>query len=65
MTPRFRMIAGPNGSGKTTLYRLLTGAYAVNFYTFLNADDMLAEARANGTLPEWFLKHVPYKEGKV
>ena len=50
MTPRFRMIAGPNGSGKTTLYRLLTGAYAVNFYTFLNADDMLAEARANGTL---------------
>lgn len=50
MTPRFRIIAGPNGSGKTTLHRLLTGAYAVNFYTFLNADDMLAEARANGTL---------------
>lgn len=50
MTPRFRMIAGPNGSGKTTLHRLLTDVYAVNFYTFLNADDMLAEARANGVL---------------
>lgn len=50
MTPRFRMIAGPNGSGKTTLYRLLTGKFAVNFYTFLNADDMLAEARDLGVL---------------
>ena len=50
MTPRFRMIAGPNGSGKTTLYRLLTDCYAVNFYTFLNADDMLAEARETGVL---------------
>ena len=50
MTPRFRMIAGPNGSGKTTLHHLLRDVYAVNFYTFLNADDMLAEARANGVL---------------
>ena len=50
MTPRFRMIAGPNGSGKTTLHRLLTDCYAVNFYTFLNADDMLAEARETGVL---------------
>ncbi len=50
MTPRFRMIAGPNGSGKTTLYKLLTNVYAVNFYTFLNADDMLAEARQSNAL---------------
>ena len=44
MTPRFRMIAGPNGSGKTTLFKLLTEQYAVNFYTFLNADTHLDRA---------------------
>ena len=50
MTPRFRMIAGPNGSGKTTLYWLLSRKYAVNFYTFINADDLFAEAVATKAL---------------
>lgn len=50
VTPRFRMVAGPNGSGKTTLWRWLAHAYAVNFYTFINADDMFAEATARGFL---------------
>ena len=45
MIPRFRMIAGPNGSGKTTLFKLLTEQYAVNFYTFLNADTLFVEAK--------------------
>ena len=43
MTKRFRMVAGPNGSGKSTLVGLLRRDYAVNFYTMLNADDILAE----------------------
>ena len=43
MTKRFRMIAGPNGSGKSTLADLLRRDYAVNFYTMLNADDIIAE----------------------
>lgn len=43
MTKRFRMIAGPNGSGKSTLVGLLRRDYAVNFYTMLNADEILAE----------------------
>ena len=50
MTPRFRMIAGPNGSGKTTLHRLLSERYAVNFYAYINADDLLAEAVATHAL---------------
>ena len=43
MTKRFRMIAGPNGSGKSTLASRLERDYAVNFYDFLNADDVFAE----------------------
>ena len=43
MTKRFRMIAGPNGSGKSTLTALLCKDYAVNFYTLLNADNIVAE----------------------
>lgn len=43
MTKRFRMIAGPNGFGKSTLVGLLRRDYAVNFYTMLNADEILAE----------------------
>ena len=43
MTKRLRMIAGPNGSGKSTLMRRLSEDYAVNFYDFLNADDIFAE----------------------
>ncbi len=44
MTPRFRMIAGPNGSGKSTLVNFLRKEYALNFYTFLNADSIFEEA---------------------
>lgn len=36
------MIAGPNGSGKSTLKAWLEEDYAVNFYTFLNADQIFA-----------------------
>ena len=43
MTKRFRMIAGPNGAGKSTLVGLLCRDYAVNIYTMLNADEILAE----------------------
>ena len=42
MVKRFRMIAGPNGSGKSSLVRRLREEYAVNFYDFLNADDIFA-----------------------
>jgi len=48
MVRRFRMIAGPNGSGKSTLVRRLEDDYAVNFYNFLNADDIFAAVRRNG-----------------
>lgn len=48
MASRFRMIAGPNGSGKSTLRSWLAHDYAVNFYTFLNADDILAEVAHSG-----------------
>lgn len=37
------MIAGSNESGKSTLAGLLRRDYAVNFYTMLNADDILDE----------------------
>lgn len=42
MKKRFRMIAGPNGSGKSTLKAWLEEDYAVNFYSFLNADEIFA-----------------------
>jgi len=42
------MLAGPNGSGKTTLKRRLERDYAVNFYDFLNADEIYAEVSAAG-----------------
>ena len=48
MVRRFRMIAGPNGSGKSTLRAWLSSDYAVNFYTFLNADDLNAELVRTG-----------------
>lgn len=48
MVRRFRMIAGPNGSGKSTLVSRLCNDYAVNFYDFLNADDILVEVRRTG-----------------
>lgn len=50
MVSRFRMIAGPNGSGKSTLRAWLAHDYAVNFYNFLNADDILAEVVRSGVL---------------
>ena len=41
---RFRMIAGPNGSVKR-----LRDDYSVNFYTFVNTDDIFAQvARTEG-----------------
>lgn len=43
MVPRLRMLAGPNGSGKSTLANQLHEDYAVNLYTFLNADLLFAE----------------------
>jgi len=48
MTRRFRLLAGPNGSGKTTLKRRLERDYAVNFYDYLNADEIFAEVKATG-----------------
>ena len=48
MIKRMRIIAGPNGSGKSTLMHRLENDYAVNFYDFLNADDIFAEVRNTG-----------------
>ena len=48
MVRRFRMIAGPNGSGKSTLVRRLRDDYSVNFYDFLNADDIIESVRQTG-----------------
>jgi len=48
MVRRFRMIAGPNGSGKSTLVKRLREEYSVNFYDFLNADDIFAAVRRSG-----------------
>lgn len=48
MVKRFRMIAGPNGSGKSTLVKRLRDDYRVNFYTFVNADDILAQVSETG-----------------
>ncbi len=48
MVKRFRMIAGPNGSGKSTLVRRLADDYSVNFYSFVNADDIFALVAKTG-----------------
>ena len=48
MVRRFRMIAGPNGSGKSTLVKRLRDDYSVNFYDFLNADDIIESVRQTG-----------------
>ena len=48
MVKRFRMIAGPNGSGKPTLVKRLHDDYSVNFYTFVNADDIFAQVAQTG-----------------
>ena len=48
MVKRFRMIAGPNGSGKSTLVQRLRDDYSVNFYTFVNADEILAQVSQTG-----------------
>jgi len=48
VTRRFRLLAGPNGSGKSTLKRRLGCDYAVNFYDFLNADEIFAEVKSTG-----------------
>lgn len=48
MIKRFRMVAGPNGSGKSTLVKRLQDDYKVNFYTFVNADDILAQVLKTG-----------------
>jgi len=48
MIRRFRLIAGPNGSGKSTLRAWLARDYAVNFYHFINADDLHAEITRSG-----------------
>lgn len=48
MVKRFRMVAGPNGSGKSTLVKRLQDDYKVNFYTFVNADDILAQVLHTG-----------------
>jgi len=42
------MIAGPNGSGKSTLVRRLADDYCVNFYSFVNADDIFAQVARTG-----------------
>lgn len=54
MIRRFRMIAGPNGSGKSTLVKRLRDEFAVNFYTFLNADDILVSVRNTGAFSPRF-----------
>ncbi len=41
------MIAGPNGSGKSTLVNWLQDEFSVNFYSFLNADDIFAAIKSN------------------
>lgn len=48
MVKRFRMIAGPNGSGKSTLVKRLRNDFSVNFYTFVNADDIFAQVSKTG-----------------
>lgn len=54
MVRRFRMIAGPNGSGKSTLVKQLRDDYSINFYDFLNADDILAAIQRTGAFSPRF-----------
>ena len=54
MVKRFRMIAGPNGSGKSTLVKRLRDDYSVNFYTFVNADDIFAQVARTGAFSPKF-----------
>ncbi len=48
MIKRFRMVAGPNGSGKSTLVKRLIEDYKINFYSFVNADDIFAHVAKFG-----------------
>ena len=48
MVKRFRMVAGPNGSGKSSLVRRLRDDYRVNFYSFVNADDIFEQVLKTG-----------------
>lgn len=48
MVKRFRMVAGPNGSGKSTLVKRLSEDYKINFYSFVNADDIFAHVAKFG-----------------
>ena len=61
MTKRFRMVAGPNGSGKSTLVARLREDYAVNFYEFLNADDILSAVRRDGA----YLPRFPVEQDEL
>ena len=61
MVKRFRMIAGPNGSGKSTLVARLRDEYAVNFYDFLNADDILSAVRRDGA----YLPRFPVEQSEL
>lgn len=61
MVKRFRMIAGPNGSGKSTLVARLRDEYAVNFYDFLNADDILSAVRRDGV----YLPRFPVEQSEL
>ena len=61
MTKRFRMVAGPNGSGKSTLVARLREDYAVNFYEFLNADDILPAVRRDGA----YLPRFPVEQDEL
>ena len=40
MTLRLLCLAGPNGSGKSTLFASMQEEYKVDFYTFVNADEI-------------------------
>ena len=61
MVKRFRLIAGPNGSGKSTLVRWLGDAYKVNFYSFVNADDIFALVAKTGAYSPKF----PISKGEL
>ena len=55
------MIAGPNGSGKSTLVRRLRDDYSVNFYDFLNADDIIESVRQTGA----YLPRFPVEQDEL
>ena len=48
MVKRFRLVAGPNGSGKSTLVKWLSEEFKVNFYSFVNADEIFALVAKTG-----------------